>query len=98
MVTAESLVIASNAALIDLVGLGALAEVDGQLYIRDNPVLTSVAGLSALTNVGDRLNILFNASLPQADAAAWGAGIDVAGVVKIAGNKGAPGPPPRARG
>jgi hypothetical protein len=92
VVTAESLGLLGNAALVDLAGLGALAEVDGQLYIRDNPALTSVAGLTALTKVGDRLSILFNSSLPQADAAAWGAGVDVAGIVKIAGNKDAPGP------
>lgn len=77
-----------NAALTDLSGLAALAQIEGNLEIRSNDALSSVAKIAALTGVGGRLVVVTNQSLLQTEAVAWGATIEVGVDRKIAGNKG----------
>lgn len=69
----------------DLHGLESVAEVDAILDISFNDQLVTLDGLDALASVG-ALYITNNAMLPQTEAEAFAATIDVAAEVVICGN------------
>ena len=58
-------------------GFPGLMAVDNDLEIRDNPGLTSLTGLASLRSVGSILTITGNTALPEAEAEAFAAGLDV---------------------
>jgi hypothetical protein len=62
----------------------------GSFRIVENPQLVSLAGLEGLLSVEDNLSIHDNPMLPQAEAEAFAAGVDVGGSVTICNNLGGP--------
>lgn len=86
--TLPSLVLEYNPKLAALPELSALAQVDGDLELRENAALTALTDLAAVTSVGGRLAVTYHPELLQTDAEAWAAPIAVGGVRKIVGNKG----------
>jgi len=62
----------------------------GSLVILENAQLTTLAGFGNLMTVGDSLSIHDNPMLPQDEAEAWAAGLDVGTTVTICNNLGGP--------
>lgn len=73
--------------ITDLCGLGALVGVENGVTLDRNPQLSSLAGADALTHVGSII-IRDNPMLPQADAEAFVATLDVDNGAVVCGNLG----------
>ncbi len=91
--TLRSLVLESNPMLAVLPELTALAQVEGDLELRDNAIMTNLSDLVAVASVGGRLAVVGNPELLQTDAETWAAPIVVGGARKIVSNKGYDQPP-----
>jgi hypothetical protein len=57
----------------------------GELFVASNATLTEL-GLDALATVRGDLSILANPALPQTDAEAFAANLEVGGAIDVSGN------------
>jgi len=71
--------------VVDFGGLESLISLEGRLVIAGNPSLVTLDGLDALTSV-DEVFIFGNPALPQAEAEAFVASLDVGGASNVCGN------------
>jgi len=82
----------SNAALVDLDGLGSIVDLGYELQVTANPSLTSVTAVSGASVQSDgRVEIRDNGSLPQCDAQALAEAVtpaDFTGQIEVTGNQG----------
>jgi hypothetical protein len=83
----DSLTLEGQLGVVDLQGMGALIVVETSLVLSGNPQLTSLAGLESLAHVGS-IAITDNPTLPQAEAEAFVATLEVDGGTQVCGNLG----------